>query len=68
MRQPHFVDSRFGLYHVAVMLSFLRSPALQKFECNLEGFFLEKERKNRDPGETLGVKHSRKKKQKKKTK
>ena len=26
------VDSRFGLYHVAVVLSFLRSPALQKFE------------------------------------
>ena len=31
-RLPHFVDSRFGLYHVAVVLSFLRSPALQKFE------------------------------------
>ena len=30
-RLPHFVDSRFGLYHVAVVLSFLRSPALQKF-------------------------------------
>ena len=29
---PHSVDSRFGLYHVAVMLSFLRSPVLQKFE------------------------------------
>ena len=25
-------DSQFGLYHVAVVLSFLRSPALQKFE------------------------------------
>ena len=23
---PHFVDSRFGLYHVAAVLSFLRSP------------------------------------------
>ena len=33
-RLPHSVDSRFGLYHVAVVLSFLRSPlALQKFEC-----------------------------------
>ena len=31
-RLPHFVDSRFGLYHVAVVLSFVRSPALQKFE------------------------------------
>ena len=31
-RLPHSVDSRFGLYHVAVVLSFLRSPALQKFE------------------------------------
>ena len=31
-RLPHFVDSRFGLYHVAVVLSFLRSPALQKFD------------------------------------
>ena len=25
-RLPHSVDSRFGLYHVAVVLSFLRSP------------------------------------------
>ena len=31
-RLPHSVDSRFGLYHAAVVLSFLRSPALQKFE------------------------------------
>ena len=31
-RLPHSVDSRFGLYRVAVVLSFLRSPALQKFE------------------------------------
>ena len=31
-RLPQSVDSRFGLYHVAVVLSFLRSPALQKFE------------------------------------
>ena len=30
--QPHSVDSRFGLYHVAVVLSFLRSPALHKFD------------------------------------
>ena len=30
---PHSVDSRFGLNHVAVVLSFLRSPALQKFEA-----------------------------------
>ena len=33
-RLPHFVDSRFGLYHVAVVLSFLRSPALHKFDSN----------------------------------
>ena len=25
-RLPHSVDSRFGLYHVAVVSSFLRSP------------------------------------------
>ena len=31
-RLPHSVDSRFGLYHVAVVLSFLRSPALHKFD------------------------------------
>ena len=31
-RLPHFVDSRFGLYHVAVVLSSLRSPALHKFD------------------------------------
>ena len=31
-RLPHSVDSRFGLYHVAVLLGFLCSPALQKFE------------------------------------
>ena len=31
-RLPHSVDSRFGLYHVDVVLSFLRSPSLQKFE------------------------------------
>ena len=31
-RLPHFVHSRFGLYHVAVALSFLRSPALHKFD------------------------------------
>ena len=31
-RLPHSVDSRFGAYHVAVVLSFLRSPALHKFE------------------------------------
>ena len=31
-RLPHSVDSRFGLYHVTVVLSFLRSPALHKFD------------------------------------
>ena len=31
-RLPHSADSRFGLHHVAVVLSFLRSPVLQKFE------------------------------------
>ena len=36
-RLPHSVDSRFGLYHVASVLSFLRSPtALQKFESKTE--------------------------------
>ena len=35
-RLPHSVDSRFGLYHVAVVLSFLRSPALHKFNSNKE--------------------------------
>ena len=34
-RLPHSVDSRFGLYHVAVVLSFLRSPALHKFVASL---------------------------------
>ena len=29
-RLPHSVDSRFGFYRVAVVLSFLRSPALHK--------------------------------------
>ena len=31
-RLPHSVDSRFGLYHIAIVLSFLRSPALHKFD------------------------------------
>ena len=31
-RLPHYVDSRFGPYHIAVVLSFIRSPAVQKFE------------------------------------
>ena len=31
-RLLHSVGFRFGLYHVAVVLSFLRSPALQKFQ------------------------------------
>ena len=31
-RSPHSVDSRFGLYLVAVVLSFLRSSALHKFD------------------------------------
>ena len=35
-RLPHFVDSRFGLYHVAVVLSSLRSPALHKFDLNMK--------------------------------
>ena len=39
-RLPHSVDSRFGLYHVAVVLSFLRSPALQTFEPFLKSFLL----------------------------
>ena len=35
-RLSHSVDSRFGLHHVAVVLSFLRSPNLQKFELNFD--------------------------------
>ena len=42
-RLPHFVDSRFGLYHVAVVLSFLRSPALQKFGSFIHCFQAELE-------------------------
>ena len=39
-RLPHSVDSRFGLYHVAVVLSFLLSPALHKFDSPSLTLFL----------------------------